>query len=48
MDLGGTKMLREVYDLLKAQKADFQISDATCQIRDVIDKACLDEIFGKK
>jgi anti-anti-sigma regulatory factor len=40
-------MLRELHEELKATGVDFRISDATGSVRDTINKAGLEEIFGK-
>jgi sulfate permease, SulP family len=47
VDLGATKMLRELHEELKATGVDFRISDVTGSVRDTINKAGLEEIFGK-
>jgi high affinity sulfate transporter 1 len=47
VDLGATKLLRELHEELKATGIDFRISDATGSVRDTINKAGLEETFGK-
>jgi sulfate permease, SulP family len=47
VDLGATKLLRELHEELKAIGIDFRISDATGSVRDTINKAGLEETFGK-